>query len=289
MADTLRALLDLHRTRLMQTGVPDADSSMAWLVSHVTGRPRAWWRSRMGDEVEVVLSVKDQQKLAQLVARRAQREPVQYLVGEADFRRLTLHVGPGVLIPRPETEEIAGCAIEAALRHPSARVLDVGTGSGCIALAVADEVPSAEVQACDVSDQALAIARSNAERLGLHVAFHRADVLADPLDVPGTFDVIVSNPPYVAESEEASLEPEVRDHEPHLALFSPGDVLLFYRALARHAASRLTPGGTLVLETHADHADATAALLTPDFFADVTIHNDTAGRPRIVRAVRREK
>ena len=287
MADTLRTLLDLHRMRLTESGIEDADSSMAWLVSHVTGKPRAWWRSRMGDEVDAVLSAGSQQQLADLVSRRAQREPVQYLIGEADFRRLTLHVGPGVLIPRPETEEVAGYAIATARGHRRPRVLDAGTGSGCIALALADEVPRAEVHACDVSETALAIARSNAERLGLRVTWHHADLLADLLGVPGRFDVIVSNPPYVAESESASLEPEVRDHEPHLALFSPGDVLLFYRALARHAASRLTPGGTLVLETHADHADATAALLTPDLFADVTIHTDTAGRPRIVRAVRR--
>lgn len=289
MVDTLRSLLDAHGARLITSGVSDADSSLAWFVSHVTGKPRSWWRSRMNDDIASVLTADDRERLAELVARRARREPVQYLIGEADFRRLTLRVGPGVLIPRPETEEVAGCAIEAACGYEHPRVLDVGTGSGCIALAIADEVPGAEVIACDVSDTALGIARSNAERLGLRVAFHQADLLADVLDVPGMFDVIVSNPPYVAEDEEASLEPEVRDHEPHLALFAPGDVLLFYRALVRHATTRLRPGGTLVLETHADHADATAALLTPDLFVDVTMQHDTAGRPRIVRAVRRSK
>ncbi len=287
MPDTLRSLLDAYRSRLIDSGITDADSSLAWLVSHVMDKPRSWWRSRMGESVAGMLSSEDRRRLDELVERRARREPVQYLVGEADFRRLTLRVGPGVLIPRPETEEVAGWAIDAAREHARPRVLDAGTGSGCIALALADEVPVAEVVACDVSDAALAIARSNAERLGLNVAFHSADVLADMLDVPGTFDVIVSNPPYVAENEETSLEPEVRDHEPYLALFAPGDVLLFYRALARHAIDRLNPGGTLVLETHADHAGATAALLTPDQFDDVTIQNDTAGRPRIVRAIRR--
>ncbi len=287
MPDTLRDLLDAHRARLLDADVSDAESSLAWLVTHVTGQSRVWWRSRMGDAADSVLSAADRGRLAGLVARRALREPVQYLVGEADFRRLTIGVGPGVLIPRPETEEVAGCAIDAARAYDRPRVLDAGTGSGCIALTLADEVPGSDMHACDVSADALAIARSNAERLGLGVAFHHADLLAEHLAVPGTFDVIVSNPPYVAQEEADSLEPEVRDHEPHLALFAPGDVLLFYRALVRHARSLLRPGGTIVLETHAEHADATAALLSPDLFSSVTIQNDTAGRPRIVRAVRR--
>jgi release factor glutamine methyltransferase len=287
MPDTLRHLLAQHRALLDSAGVPDADASLAWIIAHVTGLARGAWRLRLDRPAADVLSPGNAQRLSDLVARRARREPVQYVIGESDFRRLTLGVTPDVLIPRPETEEVAGWAIRAAARSNRARVLDAATGSGCIALSIADEVPGADVHACDVSAPALAVARGNAERLGLGVTFHCCDLLAQTLPLPGPFDVLVSNPPYVEEAEAGTLAPEVRDHEPHLALFAPGDALLFYRALARHARALLAPGGTLVLETHADHAAAVAALLQPDAFADVQVHRDVSERPRVVVATRR--
>jgi release factor glutamine methyltransferase len=223
------------------------------------------------------------------VERRAAGEPVQYIIGRVAFRGLTLDVTPAVLIPRPETEEVAGELLRRLEGRPEPWVLDVGTGSGAIALAVKQERPDAEVFACDVSPDALDVAAGNAERLGLDVAFAPADALAPgfPAGRPGAFDAVVSNPPYVPETERAGLQREVRDWEPPGALFVPGDdPLLFYRALATAALEMLKPGGVIVVETHADHGDAVRALFVAAGLENATLSRDLAGRDRIVAAER---
>ncbi len=277
---TRRALLDDAVSALSDAGVEDARRTAEWIVEEATGADRAALYARP----DVVVEPAEAALVARYVARRAAGEPVQYVLGHADFYGLRLAVTPDVLIPRPETEEV----VEEALRRVQATgapwVLDVGTGSGAIALAVKHERPDAEVFAVDVSPEALAVAASNAARLGLEVTFVGSDALrpAFAADVPPTFDLILSNPPYVPEAERASLQVEVRDHEPPSALFVPdADPLVFYRALAGHAGALLKPGGWLVAETHADLGRSVGALWAEAGLEDVDVLPDLAGRDRI--------
>lgn len=211
-----------------------------------------------------------------LVARRARREPLQYVLGEWGFRRLTLSVDPRALIPRPETEILVERALALIAPVASPRVLDVGTGSGAVALAIADEHAGARVTSVDVSRDALALAAENADRTGLHVELRRHD-LFDGLP-PGPWDLVVSNPPYVEGDDLPSLQPEVRDWEPHVALVADGAI----DAIVRAAPSVLAGGGWLALEVGDGQADEVAASLTSRGYAQVKITEDLAGRPRVV-------
>ena len=212
-----------------------------------------------------------------LVERRGRREPLAYVLGDWDFRRLTLRTDARALVPRPETEIVVEHALAAIAGLEEPRVVDVGTGSGAIALALADERPEARVTATDVSPEALALARENAERLGLAVELVEADLLGG---LTGPFDLVVSNPPYVEAGELASLQPEVRDWEPRLALVADGQT----ERLAREAREVLAPGGTIVLECHAEHAGHLRALLAGLGYEGATISTDLAGRERVVEA-----
>jgi release factor glutamine methyltransferase len=211
-----------------------------------------------------------------LVERRGRREPLAYVLGEWGFRRLTLRTDARALVPRPETETVVERALSVLDGIDRPRVVDVGTGSGAIALAIADEHPGAEVTATDLSPDALALARENAERLGLEVGFVETSIL-DGVD--GPFDLVVSNPPYVDESELPGLQPEVRDWEPRLAVV--GDLAA---AVAAAARERLVSGGAIVLETHEQHARQVAATLGDLGFREATITDDLAGRERVVEA-----
>jgi release factor glutamine methyltransferase len=185
-----------------------------------------------------------------LAEERARRRPLQHLTGTKAFWRHEFLVTPDVLIPRPETELVVEAALELLRGLPRPTVVDVGTGSGCIALSLAAERPDASVHAVDVSMRALVVARENARRLGLQerVAFHEGDLLEPVLSLAGAVSLVVSNPPYVDASEALSLAPEVREHEPAQALFPPGDRYSIYRRLAPAAADALIPGGGLILE-----------------------------------------
>jgi release factor glutamine methyltransferase len=217
-----------------------------------------------------------------LVARRAKREPVAYILGEWGFRRLTLGVDERALIPRPETEIVAERVLAhlAGLEEPC--VLDVGTGTGAIALAVADEHPGARVTAIDVSSDALGLARENAQRTGLEVQLLEHD-LREGLP-GGPYDLVVSNPPYIEIAELGSLMPDVREYEPHLALVGAGAT----EAVARAALDVLVLGGWLVLEVGDGQAEHTAALLRGLGYADVGTVPDLTGRERIVEGRRVE-
>ncbi len=236
-----------------------------------------------------MLPVEDERQLKGLMARLADGEPVQYVLGEAEFCGRLFHVGPGVLIPRPETEELCRWVEDSVARTDDCSLLDIGTGSGCIACTLAAAMPWAEVSAWDISDDALRIATGNAKRTGVNVSFHKVDVLqASEYGLrPSAFNVIVSNPPYVCDKERAAMEPHVLDHEPATALFVPDDdPLLFYRAIGRLAVFALKPGGQLFFELNALYARETAALLEALGFDDITIKRDQFNKERFIKACR---
>lgn len=275
---TRSALLQETLRALEAAGIEDARRNTEWMLTKIAGCSRSALYAYPEEEVrsDVVSAMRD------AVRRRAGNEPLQYILGEVSFYGLSLKVTPDVLIPRPETEQLVEWVLTS---FPAAlRFLDAGTGSGCIALALKAARPGAFVAGCDVSTGALEVARENASSLGLDVPFFPADLLQEGFSVivPGRLDILISNPPYVPRSEAASLSEEVRDHEPHLALFVEDDPLLFYRALAEHGRRLLVPGGSLCVEAHADHARSVAVLLTMAGYEEVTVRQDYAGLDRIV-------
>lgn len=221
--------------------------------------------------------------LRERVLRRSRREPPQYVVGETDFRELALKCDPRALIPRPETEELVGFVLEKlnALRPAGtpARVLDLGTGTGAIALSFAKERPGTRVVAADKSADALALARENAEKNGLAAAveFLRSDWFEN---VAGTFDAVVSNPPYLTEAEWASAQPEVREHEPREALVAGDDGLADLEKILRGARAHLAPGGFVALETGIAHRERLRAAALDAGFSETEAKDDLSGRPR---------
>ena len=237
--------------------------------------------------------------LQRLHQRLLTGEPVQYVLGQAEFCGRRFEVRPGVLIPRPETEEL--CRRMVSLVQPptsnlqlqtsnfkpqtsNINVLDVGTGSGCIAVTLALELPAATVTAWDLSDEALDVARTNARLLGAEVCFAKQDALAPP-DDKGLWDVIVSNPPYICRREQAAMHSNVLEHEPHTALFVPDDdPLLFYRAIAHYGLKALRPGGWLAFELNPLHAGGVRNLLTALGYAEVSMADDAYGRTRFAFA-----
>jgi release factor glutamine methyltransferase len=266
----LREALADAAERLERAGVETPRVDAEWLAAKVLGRSRSELALDPGHE----LSAAEAAGLARLVERRAAREPLAYVLGEWGFRRLTLKVDRRVLVPRPETEVVVErcLALLAGLASPA--VLDVGTGSGAIALAIADEHPGARVTAIDVCAGALEVARENAAAAGLPVAFERRDV-RDGLD--GEFDLVVSNPPYVTATEIETLQPEVRDWEPRTATVGGEHTEL----IARAAREVLRPGGRLVLEVADGRADEVTRLLRSLGYAGVQASPDLAGRDRV--------
>jgi release factor glutamine methyltransferase len=242
------------------------------IVAHVLGASRA----ALAVERNRVLTPAEREKIALLAARRAAREPLQYVLGEWGFRRLTLTVDGRALIPRPETEILVERCLGLLEGLDAPRVLDVGTGSGAIALAIADEHPDARVTGIDVSPEALSLARENAARTGIEIELLQVDMLSG---LPGSqWDLVVSNPPYVRHEEAHGLAPEVVEWEPHVALFDGGHT----EVLVRAAAEVLRPGGAIVLESYDERAGAVAELLARAGFAEVVVTRDLAGRDRVV-------
>lgn len=277
-----QALRDGTR-RLRDGGIDDARRNVEWMLRHVLGLGRAALLSEPGRSLDPHTAA----AFEAMLRRRLRREPLQYVLGETDFYGLRLILTPDVLIPRPETEQVVTAALEAVQSVAAPRVLDVGTGSGCIALALKDRRPDAEVVGVDVSEAALAVARRNAALLGLDVRFLWADARDVAFEAPVSgepFDLVVSNPPYVPLEEASTLEPEVRDHEPGVALFTVADPLEFYRVLADRGRTVLRPGAWLVVECHAAYGEAVAALYRSRAYEAVTLETDWAGRPRIVTA-----
>ena len=256
---------------LAEHGIETARADAEWIVAHVLGVKRS--------ELVVLSYELDDSAVWPLVERRASHEPLAYVLGEWGFRRLTLRCDSRALVPRPETEIVVERCLEllGAVQQP--RVLDVGTGTAAIALALADELDGARVVAMDSSAEALDLARENARRTGLDVDFVHGD-LRDGLP-QGPFDLVVSNPPYVQPEEIDSLEPEVRDWEPREALVDEGQT----EALARAAIGALRPGASLVLEVHEERAAEVSAFLEALGYG-VRIDVDLLGRDRIVEGKR---
>ena len=269
---TLGEVLRLSTAHLERHGSPTARLDAELLLGHALGLGRV----ELYTGFERPLGEDELAECRELIARRAKREPVAYILGRWGFRGLDLDVDRRVLVPRPETELLVDRCLALLDGVAGPAVLDVGTGSGAIALALASELPEARVAGCDVSGDALEVARANGERLGVEVEWVASDMLAG---VEGRrFHLVVSNPPYVRDDELASLAPEVADWEPDLALFDRGQT----EALVRDASRALRPGGALAIETHQDGASGVAALLDREGYVAVGTTKDLAGRDRVV-------
>ncbi len=280
---TLRYFVPGGWGRLRTGPHPDrARQDAETLLLHVLGKSKAWLLAHPDEELP-----EDQAAcFLQLIERRFHGEPIQYITGETEFYGLPFRVTPDVLIPRPETEHLVERAVATAPLFRRPRVVDVGTGSGAIAIAVAHEWPEATITAIDISAPALELARRNAERIGFadRIRFLDGDLLAP---VKGEqFEIIVSNPPYVPELDRPTLSVEVRDHEPALALFAGPDGLAVYRRLIPAAFACLIPAGYLLLEIGYGQSAAINALLSEAGFANIEFLPDLQGIPRVVSAQR---
>lgn len=231
------------------------------------------------------LSLSEGIKVNDILTRLKNGEPYQYVLGEAEFYGRRFNVTYDVLIPRPETEELVEWVVSEA-RDKCSRYLDIGTGSGCIAVTLAKEIPNAQIDAWDISEKALVIASENARHNKAQVIFSQVDIL-HPLSKSGRYDVIVSNPPYVTESEQKDMSRNVLDFEPHVALFVPDNrPLLFYERIADLAEELLNDGGMLYFEINREKADSLTTLLCNKGFQSVEVRNDISGNPRMIRAIK---
>jgi release factor glutamine methyltransferase len=281
---TVRRVLDWTTAHLKQHGseTPRLDAEI--LLAHARGCRRIELYTRFDEP----LTDAQRSVMRDLAKRRAKSEPVAYLVGHREFFSLDLRVTPDVLIPRPDTETLVVELIDAARAFESPRILDLGTGSGCIAIAAAVNLPSARVTATDLSDAALAIARENAETHAVsdRIRFLQGDLFA-PLTDGEQFDVIASNAPYIAESERETLQNDVRRYEPHSALFAgPTGTEILFRIIDG-AAVRLAPGGPLILEISPEQASTVRTRIeSTGAYQDLRVVKDAAGLLRVVRARR---
>jgi len=290
-AGSVAALRDHGIAVLTAAGIRNADVDAELLLGHVLGLSRGQVQAKAVTDA----AIDPEQRLAviEAIERRAAREPLQHITGRAPFRSLELAVGPGVFVPRPETESVAQLAIDALLAVPSPapRAIDLGTGSGAIAIALATEVPHAEVVAVENSPRAFTWARQNVRQLaGANLLLVFADLAELPAELDGapldgSFDVVVSNPPYIPLGA-IPRDPEVRLHDPDAALYGGEDGLDVIRAISLRAAALLRPGGTLVLEHGELQGSAIRELLSADGWRAASTHRDLLGRDRTTTALR---
>jgi len=258
-----------------------------WVMEYITG----WKRLERIVNKKEMLSASQVQQLEQITSQLLAHRPVQYILHEAWFHGIKMYVDENVLIPRPETEELVEWAIgvvdgwQKTIDRKKLRVLDVGTGSGCIPIALKKERPALEVYACDISDGALTVARKNATLQKVEIEFKRLDFLnEESRSALPFFDVIISNPPYISTIEKSSIDKHVIEYEPHLALFVPeNDSLIFYRHLADFAKTHLAEGGNMLMEIHYEKGIDVKRVLNERGFAS-EIKKDMNGNDRMVRA-----
>lgn len=265
---------------LARAGAPSPGPEARQLVAHV-----------LGVEVSELIRIDDvtqeqRRTIESLVARRVAGEPIQHLTGVAHFRYETLAVGPGVFIPRPETEVMVGWALERLAGRPAGRrrVVELCAGSGAITAALGHELGGLDLHAVEIAGPALPYLRRNLA--GLVVDVRHADMAEEFRDLDGTVDLVIANPPYIPESHRVVLPSDVVDHDPELALFAGPDGLTALRVVARVAARLLRPGGLLATEHDDSHADAVMTLVRGAGFDEVASHTDLAGRPRFVTGIR---
>jgi release factor glutamine methyltransferase len=281
---TIHERVAAGRKRLRGAGIPpdEADLDGRLLAEHVLG----WTPERLLVDGNRRETREFAARFDVLVERRARREPIAYILGRQEFWSLDFEVAPAVLIPRPETELVVESALSLLPAQSAAEVADICTGSGCIAVALARERPRAHIVATELSNAALDVARRNASRHGVagRVTFVRTDLFGY---AEGPFDLVVSNPPYVPEADRESLQPEVRDHEPALALFAGPDGLHIVRRLVQEAPARLRAGGSLIFEFGFGQADAVEQLISQSTaLTMVDLRPDLQGIPRVAIARR---
>ncbi|MGH9728980.1 MAG: peptide chain release factor N(5)-glutamine methyltransferase [Candidatus Acidiferrales bacterium] len=284
----VRAALRNAMARLRDAEVPSHGLGAELLLMHALGRDRAWLYAHP----EASLDAEEADKYFKLVAHRAAGAPTQYLTGKQEFWGLEFEVTPAVLIPRPETEHVIEIALERlgkGCTNEPLRIADVGTGSGCIAVALAQEFPHAEIFATDISSAALTVAARNAARhcVTKRIRFVECSLLEALTSETGAFDLIVSNPPYVARNEETQLRREVREHEPHEALFCGASGTEIYAPLMAQAVGLLRSAGLLVLEIGYGALKGVHPLFEASpAWREIRVTNDLAGIPRVISAVR---
>ncbi len=239
---------------------------------------------------KVTLTEEQEQQLDNILKRLQQGEPLQYIEGRTPFCGMEFKVTPAVLIPRPETAELIDW-VASEHRHEPLRLIDMGTGSGCIAIALSKRLPQATVEACDISSEALAVAKENNERNGTAVSFYEHDMLSHATPLPHSYNIIVSNPPYIMQSEQADMERTVTEWEPHTALFVPDDdALCFYRAIAEIGQTEaLQPGGSIYVEINQRLSAETVELFEAYGYREVELRRDIYGNDRMIRAVKSEE
>lgn len=284
---TWEQFVDAAVERFDAAGIEDARANAEYLAAHAMHVDvRSAWRAKRKDRIQY----KDAVLFSQQFFRRLHHEPLQYVLGEWEFFGLPMIVRPGALIPRPETEILVEEALrEAAVMRPNIRIVDAGTGSGAIALALASRLPHAEVLAHDFSNEALSIARENNERLKLsNVQFKKSNVLHNNwlVDIPKSIDLLVSNPPYVSLADFEHLPPELRLFEPKEALTDGAGGLTFYEALARHAGRLLTPQGRLIVELGYDVGADVKRIIEDSKLQVLRVVRDLAGIDRVLVAAR---
>lgn len=276
----MRKALEYIKTELQGIYPPDELQNISFLIiEKLTGLSR----SALLLNKSTIFSTDQRKELESFIEKLRKNAPIQYILGDTDFYGLLFTVDGSVLIPRPETEELIEWIARENDKDRPFKILDIGTGSGCIAVTLKRLFPNAEVDAFDVSDAALATAEGNAKRNDVSVNFRKVDIL-QPFPSGGQWDIIVSNPPYIPEREKKQMDRNVLDYEPSLALFVPDDdPLLFYRKIADFASSHLRPGGQLFFEIHYDAGPAVVDLLRRHCFDHVELRKDMGGNDRMVR------
>jgi release factor glutamine methyltransferase len=275
--------VDAAARRLERAAVPEPRREAEIVMAHLLGKDRGGVVARRPDPLDEALRA----RFETLVARRERREPLQYLTGEQEFMGLPFRVDSRVLVPRPETEGVVTAALGLGL-PAGARVADLGTGSGCISIALAVARPDLGLHALDISGEALEVARWNAERLGVgtRIDFVLSDLAEPPAEWSGTMDAVLSNPPYVAEDEWAGLSPEVRDYEPRVALVPGPSGLEAYRRVAASAIRLLVPGGCMVVELGFKREGGARDAATRAGLTGLEVLPDLRGIPRVLLARR---
>ncbi len=280
---TVLSMLEWGTDYFKQKGIPDPRHSIEWLLAEVLDIKRL----DLYLKYDRPLSTGELDELRPLVKRRAQHEPLQYIIGYTDFMNSRIKVTPDVLIPRIETEQLVEIVLDNYPEQESAlKVLDIGTGSGCIPIAAKQERPGWTVHAFDISEEALEVARNNARDQEVDITFHQGDLMHwEELELPDQFQIIVSNPPYVLPEEKNLLEKQVVEYEPFSALFTE-NISKTYKNIIRLAEEKLLDNGGLYLELHEEHAEKIRKLFDLGSW-DVTLQKDYANKARFIKALKR--